>query len=85
MTATTGAGALLAGVVIDLAGLKTGSVPGNVDAGVLQSLGWFTLCMTAGLALVAFIFNTRLRLGRDDHAKVRRQLTAMNVIQNTKP
>jgi Na+/melibiose symporter-like transporter len=75
--ATTGAGALLAGVVIDLAGMKPGVSPGNVDAAVLQSLGWFTLLMTAGLALVAFVFNTRLRLGRDEHAQVRMQLATI--------
>jgi GPH family glycoside/pentoside/hexuronide:cation symporter len=72
--ATTGAGALLAGIVIDLAGLKPGAVPGSVNASVLASLGWFTLCVTSGLALLAFIFNTRLRLGRKEHAEVRKQL-----------
>jgi GPH family glycoside/pentoside/hexuronide:cation symporter len=75
--ATTGAGALLAGVVIDIAGINAGSIPGSVDAGVLQSLGWFTMAMTAGLALVAFFFNSRLRLGRNDHSKVRMQLAAV--------
>ena len=75
--ATTGAGTLLAGIVIDLAGLKPGSLPGSVDITVLQSLGWFTLLMTAGLALIAFHFNTRLRLSRDNHAQVRMQLAAM--------
>jgi Na+/melibiose symporter-like transporter len=72
--ATTGAGSLLAGIVIDLAGMKPGAQPGAVEVGVLQSLGWFTLTMTAGLALIAFVFNTRLRLGRDDHAQLRMQL-----------
>ena len=75
--ATTGAGAFLAGIVIDLAGLKPGSAPGTVEAGILQSLGWFTLVMTAGLALIAFVFNTRLRLGRDDHIRVRMQLATL--------
>ena len=74
--ATTGAGALLAGIVIDLAGISAASVPGSVDAGILQSLGWFTLAMTGGLALIAFFFNTRLRLGRNDHTEVRMQLAA---------
>ncbi|MEH6570786.1 MAG: MFS transporter [Halioglobus sp.] len=74
--ATTGAGALLAGVVIDLAGISAASVPGDVDAEVLQSLGWFTLVMTGGLALVAFFFNTRLRLGRNEHTEMRMQLAA---------
>jgi hypothetical protein len=30
--------------------------------------------MTAGLALVAFYFNSRLRLSRQEHAQVRIQL-----------
>jgi Na+/melibiose symporter-like transporter len=72
--ATTGAGALLAGIVIDLTGIKPGSVPGSVDATVLQSLGWFTLAMTAGLALIACLFYSRLRLGRKEHSEMRRQL-----------
>ncbi|MEH6909506.1 MAG: MFS transporter [Oceanicoccus sp.] len=72
--ATTGAGALLAGIVIDLTGIKTGSVPGSVDATVLQSLGWFTLAMTAGLALIACFFYSRLRLGRKEHSEMRRKL-----------
>jgi GPH family glycoside/pentoside/hexuronide:cation symporter len=72
--ATTGAGALLAGVVIDLTGIKAGSLPGSVDAGVLQSLGWFTLAMTAGLALVACFFYSRLKLGREQHNALRQKL-----------
>jgi Na+/melibiose symporter-like transporter len=73
---TTGAGALLAGIVIDMSGISAASVPGGVEVGVLQSLGWFTLAMTGGLALIAFFFNTRLRLGRDEHAQMRMQLAA---------
>jgi Na+/melibiose symporter-like transporter len=72
--ATTGAGALLGGIVIDLTGIKSGSMPGTVDASILQSLGWFTLVMTAGLALVACLFYSRLTLGRKEHGDIRRQL-----------
>jgi Na+/melibiose symporter-like transporter len=72
--ATTGAGALLGGIVIDLTGIKSGSMPGTVDASILQSLGWFTLVMTAGLALVACLFYSRLTLGRIEHGDIRRQL-----------
>ncbi|MFK8051162.1 MAG: MFS transporter [Halioglobus sp.] len=75
--ATIGAGALLGGIVIDMSGINADSVPGAVDANVLQSLGWFTLAMTGGLALVAFFFNTRLRLDRNVHTQVRMQLAAV--------
>ena len=72
--ATTGAGALLAGIVIDLTGIKTASVPGSVDASVLQSLGWFTLAMTSGLALIACFFYSQLQLSREQHSEMRKQL-----------
>ncbi len=72
--ATTGAGAFLAGIVIDIAGLMPGALPGTIELNVLQTLGWFTLAMTGGLALIAFAFYIRLRLGRADHARVREQL-----------
>jgi len=72
--ATTGVGALIAGIVIDVAGLKAGSIPGHVDESVLQSLGWFTLAMTGGLGLLACFYYSRLRLGREEHLEMRRQL-----------
>jgi glycoside/pentoside/hexuronide:cation symporter, GPH family len=74
--ATTGAGTLLAGIVIDLSGMTPGLEPGEVSQRVLQSLGWFTLGTIAILAVVAFFFFTRLRLTRADHAKVMSQLAA---------
>ena len=39
-------------------------------------IGLFTLITIAGLALVAGVFNTRLRLKRADHARVAAQLAA---------
>jgi|AntAceMinimDraft_11_1070367.scaffolds.fasta_scaffold01388_7 Na+/melibiose symporter-like transporter len=72
--ATTGAGSLLAGIVIDLSGMTPGLEPGEVSQAVLQSLGWFTLSTIAILAMVAFFFFTRLRLTRADHARVIAQL-----------
>jgi GPH family glycoside/pentoside/hexuronide:cation symporter len=74
--ATTGAGSLLAGIVIDLSGMTPGLAPGAVSAGVLQSLGWFTMLTIVSLALVAFVCFTRLRLSRADHARVAAQLAA---------
>jgi GPH family glycoside/pentoside/hexuronide:cation symporter len=74
--ATTGAGSLMAGIVIDLSGIEPGVAPGAVSQGVLQSLGWFTLVTIASLGMVACFFFTRLRLSRADHAKVMSQLAA---------
>jgi GPH family glycoside/pentoside/hexuronide:cation symporter len=68
--ATTGAGSLLAGIVIDVSGMAPGLAPGAVPDAVLQSLGWFTMLTIVSLALVAFGFFTRLRLSRADHARV---------------
>ena len=72
--ATIGAGALVAGIVIDLVGIQSTSLPGQVPADVLQSLGWFTLVITVGFALIGFYFTTQLRLSRDDHARMRDML-----------
>lgn len=74
--ATTGAGSLLAGIVIDVSGMTPGLTPGEVPQEVLQSLGWFTMLTIVGFALVAFAFFTRLRLSRADHAQVAAQLVA---------
>lgn len=67
-------GVSLAGVAIDLSGISPGDQMGSVPDNILQSLGWFTVVFTAGLALVAYFFNARLRLGRADHERVKRQL-----------
>ena len=72
--ATSGAGSLLAGIVIDLSGIAPGAEPGAVSQAVLQSLGWFTLLTITVLAMVAFFFFTRLHLSRADHEKVMSQL-----------
>ena len=77
--ATTGAGSLLAGIVIDLSGMAPGLQPGEVGQSVLQSLGWFATVVVSGLALVAFVFFTRLRLSRADHARVTSQLAARSL------
>ena len=80
--ATTGAGSLLAGIVIDLSGMTPGLAPGEVSHSVLQTLGWFVMVMVASLALIAFFFFTRLRLSRSDHARVTAQLAARAVTQD---
>ena len=68
--ATTGMGTLLAGVVIDLAGIETGSTPGDVPHNVLQALGGFTILVVSCLSLVSFWFYSRIRLGRTEHARI---------------
>lgn len=74
--ATSGAGSLLAGIVIDVSGMTPGLEPGAVSQSVLQSLGWFTVVTIWSLAMVAFFFFTRLRLTRADHARMASQLAA---------
>lgn len=74
--ATSGVGALVAGVVIDIAGLETGAEPGTVSTGVLQSLGLFTIVPVAILALVAFGFYRAIHMNREDHRRVQEQLSA---------
>ena len=74
LKATTGLGAMLAGVVIDLVGLSPGLEPGSVAAEVLQQLGWFTIVLTGGMALVGGAFYLKVRMTREDLAQIRRRL-----------
>jgi hypothetical protein len=67
--------------VIDVSGMTPGLEPGDVSQAVLQSLGWFAVLTMASLALVAFVFFTRVRLGRADHASVMSQLASRAVIK----
>jgi len=79
LKATTGLGSLLAGIVIDAVGLTPGLAPGSVGPQVLSQLGWFTIVLTGGMALVAAGFYARIRMTRDDLASVRRQLAQRQV------
>ncbi len=81
--ATTGVGALVAGVVIDVAGITTGSQPGEVADTSLQMLGWFFVVITGSLAFIAFIYALRVRLGRAAHADIRRQLESRQATDPT--
>ncbi len=72
--ATTGLGALMAGVVIDLVGIKPESLPGTIDPSVLQSLGLFTVVLTGSMALLAYIFFSRISMTREDHIRVKQRL-----------
>lgn len=71
---TTGLGSLLAGLVIDLAGVTPGMAPGAVEGSVLELLGWFTMSLTCILTGIAFAFYRRIHMSREDHRQVRRQL-----------
>ena len=75
---TIGAGALVAGIAIDLIGIESTSLPGQVSADVLQALGWFTLIITVGFALIGFLFVSQLRLSRSDHTRIRIALDTKN-------
>ena len=61
--------------------MAPGLQPGEVGQNVLQSLGWFTMVVVSSLALVAFVFFTRLRLSRSDHARVSSLLAARSALQ----
>lgn len=74
LKATTGAGAFVAGIVIDLSDIQSGAAPGSVEVSSLQSLGQFSVLTIGGLALLAFAFNRRLRLSRDDHRAIQAKL-----------
>jgi len=74
--ATTGFGALVAGVVIDIADIRPGSEPGEIPAHSLQLLGGFMVAIITALGLVAWLFARRIRLSREDHQRLRAELAA---------
>jgi len=77
--ASSGMGSLLGGVVIDVAGIRQGSQPGEVTAASLSILGWSTVVLIGGLALAAFYCARHIRLGRAEYASLRRQLEARSL------
>jgi GPH family glycoside/pentoside/hexuronide:cation symporter len=74
LKATTGLGAMLAGVVIDIVGLAPGSEPGSIEPSVLQSMGWFTVILTGSMALIAFAFYRGIHMTRESQLLVKQQL-----------
>ncbi len=74
LKATTGMGALLAGIVIDLAGLTPGIQPGAVYPVVLNSLGVFSLLAFTSCGLVAWLCALRVRLSRKQVSEIQAQL-----------
>jgi Na+/melibiose symporter-like transporter len=76
--ATTGAGGLIAGIVIDFSGITSDSVPGSVSQSTLQALGATACSVIVILGFISCFFYTQLRLSRTDHANVRVRLDAIN-------
>ena len=74
MKATSGLGALLAGIVIDIANIPAGAEPGSVEPESLFNLGLTTVIMLSGLALIAYLFNRQLRMSRAQHASIQQEL-----------
>jgi hypothetical protein len=58
----------------ELTGLLAPTAPGSVEQPVRQSLGWFTIAIISSLSLVSFWFYSRIRLSRQDHGKILKQL-----------
>lgn len=74
--ATTGAGALLAGIVVDVAGIGPGMAPGEVSDTSLLTLGWFLISIIFTLAVIAYFFARGIRLTRSDHTRLRTELAS---------
>lgn len=81
--ATSGVGALVAGVVIDIAGIAPGSEPGDISAHSLAILGWFKISIILVLALIAYLFARKIRLSRADHARVQSELIQQQAANTT--
>ncbi|MDG0978110.1 MAG: MFS transporter [Halieaceae bacterium] len=71
---TIGAGALIAGIVVDLSGITIDARPGEVASDTLQTLGLLTLILVSGFAFIGFLFTKRLQLSRSDHRAIRLKL-----------
>ncbi len=74
LKATTGVGTMVAGIIVDSAGIQPGVEPGEVPQQALTLLGTFQLAVIGSLAIIAFLFALRIRLSREDHARIREQL-----------
>jgi GPH family glycoside/pentoside/hexuronide:cation symporter len=74
--ATTGLGALVAGIVIDVAGIGRATGTADISDASLATLGWFLLVITVVLGVVAYFFAKGIKLTRDEHARLRTELAA---------
>ncbi len=77
----TGAGILISGILIDLAGLPEKAVPGTVPGGVIDSLviGYIVTVMLLAVGVVWRI--RKFPIGRDDHAERVRVLAERKAAQ----
>lgn len=74
LKATTGIGLLVAGIIIDLSGVRTGSEPGTVPTDILNALGSFTAVAIFLFCMIAYLFFRRIDLGRKNHQRIQEQL-----------
>lgn len=74
--ATTGFGALIAGLIVELSGIAPGSEPGTVAEPVLDIMGGLTMGIIFVLTFSAFLVFRLIRLSREDHARIRARLAA---------
>ncbi len=71
---TTGVGSFVAGLSVDLSGLKPGMTPGFVPDSVLMTLGWFYGPGIALFALIAWLFSRRITLSRTQTIRIQAEL-----------
>lgn len=83
--AVGGSGAILAGLIIDLAGIPAGADPATVDPDAVRRFGWalgpMVLVMTA-IALGCIHF---YRISRADHSEIVRELAARRAVESEAP
>lgn len=73
--ATTGFGALIAGMIVEISGIAPGSEPGTVAESVLNIMGGLTMAIIFILTFSAFLVFRLIRLSREDHTRIRAELT----------
>ncbi len=74
--ATSGLGALVAGVAIDVIAFPVGAEPGTVDSGTLFNLGLVDGPLAVIPGVIAIFFYLRYRLTRARHAEIQAELAA---------
>lgn len=84
--AVGGAGPVVAGFIIDLAGIVPGSSPGEVDPAAIERFGWAQGPSVLGLALLSILFVSFYKISRAKHAhilaEIARSRDARDVSQN---